>query len=103
MKNHPSHPRHWVFTFRVEPPTGCTFMARNDGEDYSPNGIFQAAYSRLLRQWYMVYPGGEEKIGEPQMIFVSKEYADTHRREEVRRPTIKLREGKQKSVQLSLF
>ena len=86
----------WVFTFRVEPPS-CVVSARNGGS------VFFAAYSRALRQWYMVLPGGEEKIDEPQMIFVTSEYADTHKRENIaRRPSVRLREGKQKLVQYEL-
>jgi len=37
------------------------------------------AYSKLLRQWYWIYPGGEEKIAEPPMIFVGEEWAREHR------------------------
>ncbi len=87
----------WVFTFRVDPPTGVV-SARNGAS------VFFAAFSRALRQWYMVPPGQpEEKIAEPQMIFVSQEYADTHKRESVgRRPGVRLREGKQKLVQFEL-
>lgn len=87
----------WVLTWRIIPPTGCVVSTRNG------SNVFWAAYSRFLRQWYMIYPGGEEKIDEPQMLFVSHEYADTHKREgAVRRPTIKLREGKRKAVQYEL-
>lgn len=90
--------KHWVFTFRVDPPTGCVFSARNGAS------VFFCAYIPVLRRWEMVVPGGpNETIDEPTMIFVSQEYADTHKREGVgRRPTIKLREGKQKAVQYEL-
>lgn len=71
--------------------------ARNGGS------VFFAAYSQVLRQWYWVYPGGEQKIDEPQMLFLTSEYADTHKREGVgRRPSVKLREEKQKLVQYEL-
>lgn len=91
--------KHWVFTFRVEPPAGTVFSARNAEGSY-----FFCAYIPVLRRWEMVVPGGpNETIDEPQMIFVTQEYADTHKRDGVgRRPSIKLREGKQKSVQYEL-
>lgn len=89
--------KNWVFTFRVDPPTGTVVSARNGGS------VFFAGYSRLLRQWFMVYPGGEEKIDEPQMLFVEDEYAKAHERQNVgRRPTIKLRESKTKPIQFEL-
>ena len=86
----------WVFSFRVEPPTGV-FSARNGVS------VFFSAYSRLLDQWYLVANGTEEKIDPPQMIFVESDYAKAHEKEEsVRRPTIRLRESKKKAVQFEL-
>ena len=88
--------KHWVFTLRVDPPT-CVVSARNGAS------VFFAGYARATRQWFMVYPGGEEAIDEPQMIFVSQEYAAAHRREQIgHRPTIKLREGKSVQYELGL-
>ncbi len=87
----------WVFAARVDPPTWV--VSARDGAS-----VFFAAYSKAIRQWFMVYPGGEESIDEPQMLFVSEEYAAQHKLEQIgRRPTIKLREGKQKLVQYELF
>lgn len=90
----------WIFSCRVHPPTERVFSARNGGS------VFSAAFSRVLNQWYMVIPGsGEEKIDEPQMIFVDAEYAKANTKDigrSVRRPTIRLREGKHKSVQYQL-
>lgn len=88
--------KHWVFTFRIEPPTGV-MSARNGSY------VFFAAYSRVLRNWFEVYPGGEKVTREPMMLLVSQEYADTHKRKgTVRRPIIKLRESKRKAVQYEL-
>jgi len=39
------------------------------------------SYSHLIRQWYWIYPGGEEKIAEPQMLLLDEEYARAHRLE----------------------
>jgi hypothetical protein len=60
--------KNWVMTASVDPPEGVT------------SGRFGAAvmfvsHSRLLRQWYWVYPGGAEKIPEPQMLFLDEEWA----------------------------
>ncbi len=86
----------WVFAFHVDPPTWVV-SARNGAS------VFFAGYVKVLRQWYMVFPGGEEKIDQPQMIFVTADYADTHKRENVgRRPSVKLREGKLVQYELAL-
>ncbi len=88
--------KHWVFTFRVEPPT-CVVSARNGAS------VFFAGYARAIRQWFWIFPGGAEAIDEPHMIFVSQEYSDAHKRNDVgRRPTIKLREGKSVQYELGL-
>lgn len=85
----------WVFTFRLDPPSGVV-SARNGA------CVFFAAYVPVLGVWSMVYPGGEETIDEPQMIFVDDEYAKTHQRSACgRRPTIRLRE-KKKELQFEL-
>lgn len=91
--------KHWVFAFRVDPPIGFVVSARTGGS------VFFAAYSRPLDQWFMVYPGGEERIAEPQMLFLEEEYVSEHTRDlskVVRRPTTTLRQGKQKTVQFEL-
>jgi hypothetical protein len=36
------------------------------------------AYSRLLRQWYWITPGSEEKIAQPQMLFLDPEWVALH-------------------------
>ncbi len=87
----------WVLAYRIEPPT-CVVSARNGAN------VFFAAYSRPFQHWYMVVPGHtEEEIDEPQMILVEADYAKAHEKDvQVRRPTIKLREGKKKAVQYEL-
>lgn len=55
----------WVFTSHVEPPTGV--VTGRFGQS-----IMFVAYSRLLRQWYWIVPGGEEKIAEPEMLYVEQ-------------------------------
>lgn len=89
--------KHWTFSFRIKPPDRVV-SARNGAN------VFFAAYSNLLRRWYMVYPGGEEKISEPQMILVEEQWAKDHPQDlsQGRRPTIKLREPKGKAVQYQL-
>jgi hypothetical protein len=90
----------WVFTFRVEPPTDRVFSARNGAD------VFFAAHSRVLQRFYMVIPGhGEEEIDEPQMVYLEDDYAKAHAKDigtSVRRPTLRLRESKKKSVQFEL-
>lgn len=86
----------WIFSFRVHPPTDRVFSARNGAD------VFFAAYSRVLRRWYMIVAGhGEEEIDEPQMIYLDSDYAKAHEKDvssQVRRPTLRLREGKKKAV-----
>lgn len=91
--------KHWIFSTRVHPPT-CVVSARNGVN------VFFAAHSRSLRRWYMMVPGhGEEQIDEPNMILVEDDYAKANEKDissQVRRPTIRLREGKKKAVQYQL-
>jgi hypothetical protein len=84
----------WVFTFRVEPPHMQTLMVKSGGS------VFDAAYSRLLGQWYLVAGSYMEQISEPQFIFVSDEYAREHPRHWLVAPTVSVRH-KKKDVQLS--
>lgn len=62
---------HWILTGRVEPPTGVV------SGRFGASVMF-VAYSKLLRQWYWIYPGGEEKIPEPQMLFLDEKWAREH-------------------------
>jgi len=90
----------WVFTVRVEPPSNEVISVRFGGS------VMFAAYSPALRQWFHVYPGGEQRIETPPMWFCSDEWAATHQREdfrEVRSTGTKLNRRSTKAVQLSLF
>jgi hypothetical protein len=62
----------WVFAFRVEPPSNETILART--------GIstFFASYSRLTDRWHLIGPGGEERINEPQWLFLDDQYVKDH-------------------------
>lgn len=90
----------WIFTSRIEPSSIKGVISVRFGAS-----VMFAAYSRALRQWYHVYPGGEEKIPEPQMIFVDEELARDNQREHigsiVRRAGVRLRAG-ENHTQLSL-
>jgi hypothetical protein len=85
----------WVFTFRVEPPHMQTLMVKSGGS------VFDAAYSRWLRQWYLVAGSYMEQIAEPQFIWCSDEYAREHPRESAHRQHVSIRQSK-RPVQLSL-
>src|SRR5438477_7422824 len=63
--------KHWTLTFRVIPPSEVV-SARFGGS------VFFAAYSKWLRQWYLIANGTEEKIEEPQMLFLEEDYVRTH-------------------------
>lgn len=63
----------WVETRLIEPPHNVTMSGRFG------NSIMFVAYSKLLRQWYWLQPGGiEEKIAEPQEIFLDEDYVNKH-------------------------
>ena len=71
--------KRWIETCCVEPPHQQTVMARFGIT------VFDAAYSAILDQWYLVHGGTLEKIAEPEEIFVDSQYADTHKRAGKRR------------------
>ncbi len=86
----------WVISGRVEPPTWVV-SARNGAS------IFFAAYSKVLRQWFFVYPGGEERIDEPQMILVEEDYVRDHPNNNfIEKPKIAPCRKKQAQLYLSL-
>lgn len=63
----------WVETRLVEPPHSVTISARFG------NSYMFVAYSKWLRQWYWLQPGGiEEKIAEPEAIFLDEDYVNKH-------------------------
>jgi hypothetical protein len=86
----------WVFTFRVEPPHSQTILARSGGS------IFFAAWSRLLDRWYMIYPGGSERIEPPEMWLCEEDWAKTHQRDLAPAPVQRIRRS-EKPEQMQLF
>jgi len=67
--------KRWIFTATIDPTalTGTTVSGRFG------NSVMFCAYSKPLRQWYWIFPGGEERIPEPPMIFVDEEWARENR------------------------
>jgi len=63
--------KQWLETRTLEYPAG-TVSGR-----FGASVMF-VAYSRWQRQWFWVYPGGEERIAEPPHIFVDEEWAREH-------------------------
>lgn len=98
-RQHPQrrHMKSWVFTFSVILPP-CTVSARNG------SSVFFAWYSKPLGQWYMVVPGGLEKIDPPQMLFLGRDYVEANRdfHSAPKRSGVRLREPKRKAVQCEL-
>jgi hypothetical protein len=87
----------WHFSFRVQPPDN-TVMGRSGGS------VMDTYYDRLLDQWFLVAGGTLEKINEPQMIFVSDEYARQHHSNRIAPENSKnIRQSRKRAVQLSLF
>ncbi len=92
--------KHWVFTLRVTPPVNQVVSVRFGGS------VMFAAYSRTLRQWFHVFPGGEQRIDEPPMWFCDDDWSKTHEREDFGLSCAreaKLSRRSMKAVQLSLF
>ena len=87
--------KHWTLTFRVTPPNEV-ISARFGGS------VFFAAYSKWLRQWYLIANGTEEKIEEPQMLFLDEEYVREHPSNRFSQiPSKKIRQAR-RQAQLSL-
>jgi hypothetical protein len=89
--------KHWVFTWRVEPPVNTVVSVR-----FGPSVCF-AAYSKVIDQWYLVANGKEEKIAEPPMIFLEGSYIEDHPRNIVRRREKPFLIRQKKQEQLRLF
>lgn len=87
----------WVFSFRVQPPERV-ISVRNGGN------VFFAWYSRALRSWLEVFPGGEKPISEPQMLLLDEDYVKTHVADlsKGRRPSVKLRKGRLVQYELAI-
>jgi hypothetical protein len=74
----------WVETHLIEPPPNVTLSAR-----FGNNYIF-AAYSPVIDRWIWVQPGGvEERIAEPEAIFVGERWAREHPAQRTRRENAK--------------
>jgi hypothetical protein len=61
----------WLETRTLDYPTG-TVSGR-----FGASVMF-VAYSRALAQWFWVYPGGEERIAEPPLVYVDEQWAHEH-------------------------
>ena len=88
----------WIITGTIDPTklTGVV-SARTGG-----SGMF-VVYSKLQREWFMVYPGGETLIAEPQMIFVDESWAIANRLLTPRHRDQPTGIRKKKAIQLELF
>lgn len=62
--------------------------------------VLFVSYSHVTRQWYWVYPGGEEKIDEPQMLFLDDAWAVVNR---LLTPSVKPLIPRKRDQQLNLF
>jgi hypothetical protein len=90
--------KRWILAFRVEPPL-CTVMVRFGST------VFDGWYSRFQREWFGVLPGGTmERIAEPEMLFVTEDYAREHPAKILRakEKSFRVRQSK-RPVQLLLF
>lgn len=87
--------KRWILAARVEPPADVV-SARYGGS------LIFAAYSRALRCWFHVYPGGESAIVEPQMLFLSEAYARDNPRKSTPISRLRLTSRPSKPKQLSL-
>ena len=66
------HPKIWVETRTVEPPD-FTVSGRFGGS------IMFVGYFKAIDEWRWLQPNGvEERIEEPEMIFVTREWARDH-------------------------
>ena len=90
----------WVSVWRIPPPANEVIQVRFGAS------ICFAAYSRVLKQWFMVANGKEERIEEPPLWFCrDPEYSKTHQRDfqEPMRRENPLRIRKRRSEQLVLL
>src|SRR5215475_9685086 len=63
----------WILTGRIDPAAIPGVVSGRFGA----SAMF-VAYDRLRAQWMWIYPGGEEKIAEPQMLFLDENWAREH-------------------------
>lgn len=65
----------WVITSTIDPTKLKGVVTGRFGAS-----VMFVWYSKFLRQWYWVYGGGhEEKIAEPQMLFLDEDWARENR------------------------
>ena len=65
--------KRWVLTGTIDPGKLTGVVSGRFG-----SSVMFVAYSRLLRQWYWIYGGGEEKISEPTMLFLDDKWCAAH-------------------------
>ena len=67
--------KHWILTGTIDPSklNGVVVSGRFG------SSVMDVAYSPWGRQWYWVYPKGQERIAEPEMIYVDEEWARANR------------------------
>lgn len=66
--------KQWVLTGTIDPSKLEGVVSGKFGAS-----VMDVAYSRLLKRWIWVYPGGEEQIAEPTMLLVEQEWAAKNR------------------------
>lgn len=64
--------------------------------------VMFVSYSKIFGCWEWVYPGGIERIAEPQMLFIDEQWASQNRKLGVKRENSH-RIRKSKVEQLKLF
>jgi hypothetical protein len=98
MKPDTREKKRWTFTFRIEPGELEGTVSGRFGQ----NLIF-CAFSTLTG-WWWVYPGGMQRIEEPQMLYLDPAWAREHpRKSPAPRRENPIRMRKQKVEQLCLL
>jgi hypothetical protein len=64
--------KRWVFTARIDPGDLGKVVSGRFG-----SSVMFVHYSRFTG-WHWIYPGGEEKIAEPEMLFLDPEWCEAH-------------------------
>jgi len=65
--------KHWIFTARIDPDALCGVISGRFGAS-----VMSVSYDKFLGRWMWVYPGGAEKIAQPQMLFLERNWARQH-------------------------
>jgi hypothetical protein len=92
--------KRWILTSQIEPGELEGTLSGRFG-----SSVMFVAYQRLLDQWYWIQPNGiEERIAEPEMLFLDSDWARDHpRKTPVSRRENPQRIRKGKAEQLRLF